>query len=1315
MNATRNLLRLFALAASLTMAARVEAQTTLYTDSFGGGAVPLNGVLVQGGTLQTGSIAWSANSAFLANGTISLADEGSAILPFTPQVNATYTLTMDVNNPSTQWIALGFKGTPLTSPGTNFTNDRFANGNGYAWMLYRDHATDPTQDIQLFGGANTANPIADNDVTFNNAATNQLKIVLDTTGAGTSFTADFFLNGVSVTSTGLPVTIAQPITAINYVGLSYDNTALVPVTFDNFLLTELITGPVVNQWNVNGGGVFGTAGNWTMGAPLAGSTVQFGSVLTAPNSPATVTLNAPASLAEVQFSNAGASYDLAGPSTLTLTGARTINGIAGTHEISAVIAGTAGLVKAGGGNVYLSANNTYTGTTDVQGGTLRLRTVGAVDGDVTVQSGAALYFSGDAAASGAGYNGAFANSISGAGDVQLDSTLTTETVTFATAKTYAGVTTVAGGTLALSGAGTLGASDGTAASRTVVTGNETTGKIALSGGIAVGNEVLVLNAREFAALNAPHLTSAGANSWAGNIKGDVGGSNYNIVSTSGTLTLAGTMSAPDAGVRNFVFDGAGNVNVTGKIVDLATGADGVPTPGPVNANNNVNVIKRGSGTLTIRTGTNSNDDFWLGTTTVEAGTLEVISDGANNGELKSGTIAVRAGAVLDVDHFGSYDLQIGQTLTGAGTVLATGKTVAIYSDNVLTPGDNGVGTLSIVGAASLTNVGPGGALNYELGNTTAVGGTENDLVSISGALTTSGASPMAVNVRAVEGTLATGNYRLISHAGGATDASGFTPQVFDNLGAVLNPRQTLSTSGATAGQVNLVVSGSAGALTWNGTAGNQTWDVNVSSNWTGGPQFRDLDQTTFGAGGVKNVTVNTRVTPGSTTFSGGVGSTYTLTGTGGITGYGAVNVNNGTVKLFNTGNNYAGTTTVAGGARLEAATMTSGNMVVNGTLAVKNNLAVSFVDDFSTNLSAYTSTRILDANGGGSNTYTWEINNGAVRINTTAYDGIEQTALTRTDHTLAIGQELRAAYEPNHLDTQDIGLYVGAGHPTADVRANYVAMYVRNNGQVFTRGFNGTTEFGLAGGATPADIDSIFITRTSADTFQAGYYENGARVVLATRVIENGNAAGIGNSIGLYSDVRGVGLRGSLDNLSISSGSASHVTTVAGDLSVAATGTLEFDLSSLGYTSLDVTGAATFASGATVAVNLLDGFMPAEGSIFSLVDATGGITASSLNFNLPALAGGLAWDTSAFVASGDVSVVASGLAGDFNDSGFVDGSDFLAWQRNNGVGNLADWQTNYGAGNPSTPNLGAVPEPASLLLAALCLGGLLASARRGKQ
>ena len=65
---------------------------------------------------------------------------------------------------------------------------------------------------------------------------------------------------------------------------------------------------------------------------------------------------------------------------------------------------------------------------------------------------------------------------------------------------------------------------------------------------------------------------------------------------------------------------------------------------------------------------------------------------------------------------------------------------------------------------------------------------------------------------------------------------------------------------------------------------------------------------------------------------------------------------------------------------------------------------------------------------------------------------------------------------------------------------------------------------------------------------------------------------------------------------------------------------------------------------------------------------------------------------------------------DFDRDGDVDGADFLTWQRDPTLGSLSDWQANYGNGSFQTSISVAVPEPTRRLL--LAVGMMLCVAVR---
>ncbi len=72
--------------------------------------------------------------------------------------------------------------------------------------------------------------------------------------------------------------------------------------------------------------------------------------------------------------------------------------------------------------------------------------------------------------------------------------------------------------------------------------------------------------------------------------------------------------------------------------------------------------------------------------------------------------------------------------------------------------------------------------------------------------------------------------------------------------------------------------------------------------------------------------------------------------------------------------------------------------------------------------------------------------------------------------------------------------------------------------------------------------------------------------------------------------------------------------------------------------------------------------------------------------------------------------LAATQSGDFTGDGNVDGKDFLAWQQNPSIGNLAEWEANYGAAG-SLGGTSVVPEPTAWMMGFIA-SSLLAGVRR---
>jgi hypothetical protein len=172
-------------------------------------------------------------------------------------------------------------------------------------------------------------------------------------------------------------------------------------------------------------------------------------------------------------------------------------------------------------------------------------------------------------------------------------------------------------------------------------------------------------------------------------------------------------------------------------------------------------------------------------------------------------------------------------------------------------------------------------------------------------------------------------------------------------------------------------------------------------------------------------------------------------------------------------------------------------------------------------------------------------------------------------------------------------------------------------------------------------------------------------------------------------------------------GTSPGTTTVNGNYTQSS-GALEIELggTSAGqFDLLSVTGNTTL--GGAIDVNLFGGFAPSVGQSWEIIDVAGSLsgTFAGLSQGAPfANYGGTLLTISYTGGDGnDVFInTLAGQAGDFDFDGDVDGRDFLVWQRNADVGDLASWQANYGVGSLTATSV-AVPEPNALILITVAL------------
>ena len=435
---------------------------------------------------------------------------------------------------------------------------------------------------------------------------------------------------------------------------------------------------------------------------------------------------------------------LAGPagSAVSLSsGAILTTGNAGNTEFDGVIAGPGGLTKQGLGTFTLSGINAYTGGTTVSGGILSLGspgTLGSVLNGLTIVGGSlnlggttqtlsSLLLAGGAVAGGTLESTGSFTLISGTVSAVLAGSAGlaingSGTVSLSGANSYAGVTSLNGGTLALISAGALGSTStihfngGTLQFSAT---NTTDYSLRFS---TAANQQYRIDSNGRTVTLASALTSVGGsltkvgpgtltltnanNSYTGNTIVDGG---VLALSTSGAgIGATNKFVVGNAGTGAFLISGNATTALTSStsLIGNLPGSNGTVTAsgGIFTTNNGLAVGNSGSGSLTINGSGNVTDTAGFvggleggmeiglnagatGTVVVAGGTLT--SNGMDVGASGNGSFQMTGGTAT----FGELDLGLAAGASGAATL--SGGTLTTYGLTAV--GSAGKGSLVIMG------------------------------------------------------------------------------------------------------------------------------------------------------------------------------------------------------------------------------------------------------------------------------------------------------------------------------------------------------------------------------------------------------------------------------------------------------------------------------------------------------------------------------------------------------------------------------------------------------------------------------------------
>jgi len=452
---------------------------------------------------------------------------------------------------------------------------------------------------------------------------------------------------------------------------------------------------------------------------VSAGTLQAG-VVNAFSNASTVTVSGGAVLDLNNFNQVIGS--LAGAGSVTLeTATLTVGGNNSSNLFSGIISSTGGgVTKAGSGILTLSGVNSYSGPTAIQGGTLQMGAASAVPATaLSVAVNAILDLN--------SFNLTLP-SLTGSGEVVLGSaTLTVNnssadtfsgvisefggltkggagTFTLTGVNTYSGPTTINLGTLQMGVAGAVPSSAVSVAAGATFdlnNFNDTIASLTGLGDVTLGSATLTLNGSSPTTFDGV-ISGSGNLIYSGSSIFQLGGTNLytgattissgtlalaspaGAIATSTSLTVNGTFDVSQVASATIqdLLDGFGTISVGSSTLTLGTSASttwsGVIQDGGLGGGSGGNVIKEGSGTLTLE-GLNN----FTGTLSIQDGVVNI----ANGAQMGTGHIILQNGGTLILN----------ETMT-------TGRSFAI--NNL----DGGV--LNIASGYTVTSTGNGTGLGH---------------------------------------------------------------------------------------------------------------------------------------------------------------------------------------------------------------------------------------------------------------------------------------------------------------------------------------------------------------------------------------------------------------------------------------------------------------------------------------------------------------------------------------------------------------------------------------------------------------------------